>query len=62
MYFITGMNRDYMFWYFSEELQQQAGVFKRSANELKNRMWWKNIKVGKQTDISNYPNTISMTQ
>ena len=60
MYFITGMNRDYMFWYFSEELQQQAGVFKRSANELKNRMWWKNIKVGKQTDIDNYPNTISM--
>lgn len=29
----------------AEELQQQAGVFKRSANELKNRMWWKNIKM-----------------
>ena len=28
-----------------EELQQQAGVFKRNANELKNKMWWKNIKV-----------------
>lgn len=29
----------------AEELQQQAGVFKRSAGELKNRMWWKNIKM-----------------
>ena len=28
-----------------EELQQQAGVFKRNANELKKKMWWKNIKV-----------------
>lgn len=27
------------------ELQQQAGVFKRNANELKKKMWWKNIKV-----------------
>lgn len=30
----------------TEELQQQAGVFKRNANELKNKMWWKNMKVG----------------
>lgn len=30
---------------FSEELQQQAGVFKRNANELKKKMWWKNIKM-----------------
>ncbi len=29
----------------TEELQQQAGVFKRNANELKNKMWWKNMKV-----------------
>ena len=29
----------------TEELQQQAGVFKRNANELKKKMWWKNIKV-----------------
>lgn len=29
----------------AEELQQQAGVFKRNANELKKKMWWKNIKV-----------------
>jgi hypothetical protein len=25
----------------TEELQQQAGVFKRNANELKKKMWWK---------------------
>ena len=31
----------------SEELQLQAGVFKRNANELKKKMWWKNIKVKK---------------
>ncbi len=30
----------------AEELQQQAGVFKKNANELKNKLWWKNIKVG----------------
>jgi hypothetical protein len=29
----------------TEELQQQAGVFKRNANELKNKMWWKNMRV-----------------
>lgn len=29
----------------AEELQQQAGVFKKSAHELKNKMWWKNIKM-----------------
>jgi hypothetical protein len=29
----------------TEELQQQAGVFKRNATELKKRMWWKNLKV-----------------
>lgn len=29
----------------AEELQQQAGVFKRNANDLKKKMWWKNIKV-----------------
>ncbi len=28
-----------------EELQQQAGVFKKNANDLKNKMWWKNMKV-----------------
>jgi hypothetical protein len=29
----------------AEELQQQAGVFKKNAHELKNKMWWKNIKM-----------------
>lgn len=29
----------------AEELQQQAGVFKRNANDLKKKMWWKNMKV-----------------
>jgi hypothetical protein len=29
----------------AEELQQQAGVFKRNANELKKKMWWKNLKM-----------------
>ena len=29
----------------TEELQQQAGVFKKNANELKNKMWWKNMKM-----------------
>jgi hypothetical protein len=29
----------------AEELQQQAGVFKKSAHDLKNKMWWKNIKM-----------------
>lgn len=31
--------------YFIEDLQQQAGVFKKNATELKNKMWWKNVKV-----------------
>jgi len=29
----------------AEELQQQAGVFKKNAGELKKRMWWKNLKM-----------------
>uniref|UniRef100_A0A7S0SW64 V-SNARE coiled-coil homology domain-containing protein n=1 Tax=Chromulina nebulosa TaxID=96789 RepID=A0A7S0SW64_9STRA len=29
----------------AEELQQQAGVFKKNANELRKKMWWKNIKM-----------------
>jgi vesicle-associated membrane protein 4 len=29
----------------TEDLQQQAGVFKRNASELKKRMWWKNLKM-----------------
>ena len=29
----------------AEELQQQAGVFKRSANDLRKKMWWKNMKM-----------------
>lgn len=32
----------------AEELQQQAGVFKRNATDLKNKMWWKNMKVGRK--------------
>ena len=31
--------------YYPEELQQQAGVFKKTAHDLKNKMWWKNVKV-----------------
>lgn len=29
----------------AEELQQQAGVFKRSANDLRKKMWWKNMRM-----------------
>lgn len=29
----------------SEELQQSAGIFKMSARNLKNKMWWKNFKM-----------------
>ena len=29
----------------SEELQQQAVIFSLSARELKNKMWWKNLKI-----------------
>jgi hypothetical protein len=29
----------------AEELQQQAGVFKRSAHDLKKKMWWQNMKM-----------------
>jgi tetrahydromethanopterin S-methyltransferase subunit F len=29
----------------AEELQQQAGVFKRNATDLKKKMWWKNMKM-----------------
>jgi hypothetical protein len=29
----------------AEELQQQAGVFKKNANELKKKMWYKNMKM-----------------
>lgn len=29
----------------AEDLQQQAGIFKRNANELKKKMWWKNVKL-----------------
>ena len=29
----------------AEELQQQAGVFKHNAKELKKKMWWKKTKM-----------------
>jgi len=29
----------------SEELQQSAGIFRTSARDLKNKMWWKNFKI-----------------
>eukprot|EP00608_Synchroma_pusillum_P011973 CAMPEP_0198420228 /NCGR_PEP_ID=MMETSP1452-20131203/766_1 /TAXON_ID=1181717 /ORGANISM="Synchroma pusillum, Strain CCMP3072" /LENGTH=233 /DNA_ID=CAMNT_0044140379 /DNA_START=8 /DNA_END=709 /DNA_ORIENTATION=- len=29
----------------AEELQQQAGVFKRQAKDLRQKMWWKNLKM-----------------
>ena len=29
----------------SEELQKEAAIFKLSARDLKNKMWWKNIKI-----------------
>lgn len=38
---------DFNKWFclFSEDLQQQAGVFKKNAHDLKKRMWWKNLKM-----------------
>lgn len=29
----------------TEELQQSAGIFRFNAKQLKNKMWWKNIKM-----------------
>ena len=29
----------------SQDLAMSAGIFKHSAKELKNKMWWKNIKM-----------------
>ena len=29
----------------AEELQQQAAVFERGTKTLKNKMWWKNMKM-----------------
>jgi heme/copper-type cytochrome/quinol oxidase subunit 2 len=29
----------------TEELQQQAGVFKKNANKLKKKIWFKNMKM-----------------
>jgi hypothetical protein len=29
----------------SEELQQQAGIFKKNAKDLRDKMWWKNMKM-----------------
>ena len=28
----------------SEELLQQAGVFKKSAKDIRNKLWWKNMR------------------
>lgn len=28
----------------SEELVQSAGIFNKTAKELRKRMWWKNVK------------------
>lgn len=39
------LNHHCILYLLIEELQQQAGVFKKSAHDLKNKMWWKNIKV-----------------
>mmetsp|Transcript_23136 Transcript_23136/g.43483 ORF Transcript_23136/g.43483 Transcript_23136/m.43483 type:complete len:85 (-) Transcript_23136:83-337(-) len=29
----------------AEQLQQQAGVFKKTAKDIRNKMWWKNLKM-----------------
>lgn len=29
----------------SEDLMKEAGVFRNNARELKNKMWWKNVKM-----------------
>jgi hypothetical protein len=44
-----------------EELQQQAGVFKRNAHELKKRMWWKNLKVNIDKCICYYAINVFFT-
>ena len=29
----------------AEQLQQQAGVFKKTAKDIRKKMWWKNLKM-----------------
>lgn len=35
----------FIYWLFTDALQQGASQFEQQAGKLKRKMWWKNLKV-----------------